>query len=153
MVFILLALNEKCRKYATRLSNQKFDPYPFDAKEAIWDKSLAVVRTFQSIVFESLSKELTPSGIARVMKIMSDRHYTMENFYTQNLDIQNIKFIDMNREERLKKLAVMFKRFVEPIKEYYKLVYEIDDAADYYNCHPTQIKSGMEYPEYEDILW
>jgi hypothetical protein len=153
MVFILLALNEKCREYATRLSKKKFDPYPFDTKEAMWDKSLAIVRTFQSVVFEALSKDLTPSSINRVKKLMSESYYTMENFYTQYLDVQNIKYIEMDREERVKKLTVLFKRFVEPINEYNKLVDEIDDAAEYYNCHPTQIRSGMEYPEDEDILW
>ena len=153
MVFILLALNEKCIKYASQLSKKGYVDYPFDLKEALWDKNLAVVRIFQSAVFEAISRNLNPNGIARVKKLMSSRDYTMVNFYTQYVDEQNIKYIHMDKEARTKKIIIMFKRFVEPIKEYYKLVDEIDEAAEYYDCHPDEIRSGMEYQDDKDILW
>jgi hypothetical protein len=82
---------------------------------------------------------------------MFDKYSDLENFYTQYLDEVNVRYIHMDKEEREKKLSIMFKRFLKPINEYYKLLDDINDAVSYHGCHPTQIKSNMEYPE--EIVW
>lgn len=43
-------------KYAFKLSKKRYLAYPFDLKDALWDKSLSVVSTFQSVVFEPIQE-------------------------------------------------------------------------------------------------
>ncbi|MCY0902889.1 MAG: hypothetical protein OWU32_12005, partial [Firmicutes bacterium] len=73
----------------------------------------------------------------------------MENYRTQWVDIQNVRYLDLDPEYRLEKLSLTAKRLAERNAEYIRLERDILDAAARYKCTADGIDIGLRYPEFE----
>jgi hypothetical protein len=72
----------------------------------------------------------------------------------QYVDLQNIKYINMNKEKRLKNLSIIAKRIAEfrTDPEHREIKEVVADAAKEQGCLEGDIRlKGIEYPD--EILW
>jgi hypothetical protein len=69
-----------------------------------------------------------------------------EQLHYQYLDFLNLKFIDMDKEKRLKSIPTMAKRLADQGDEYRRHRQEVIESAEEYGCDVEDIKYEREYP-------
>ncbi|MRJ48234.1 hypothetical protein GF867_11730 [Aerococcaceae bacterium DSM 109652] len=82
---------------------------------------------------------------------MNRRSMSGVYYFTQYIDLLNIKFSEMDAEKRLKNISVYAKRIAEQSDEYQQFASEIRESAKKYNCSVDEIRLKLEYPE--DMEW
>lgn len=86
-----------------------------------------------------------------MMNLMNKDYTWFDGYTRQYLDILNCRFIDMDKEKRLKNIPTMAKRLAERGEEYKQIKAEIAAAARHYNTYEDNIKPPFDYPE--DFEW
>ncbi len=139
MLFVTMALNDFILLYRKKCK------YPQ------WDKTTAAVRKFQAAVSECIRRTVSEASYKRMLNMMI-RDYTWIDGYTrQYLDMLNYRFVNMEKEKRLKNISVMAKRLVERGDEYKAIQREVREAAGKFNCHADDIRLRLDFPE--EIEW
>ena len=141
--------------YIVFVLNTFIDEYKRRKKAHLWDENIAVVRMFQSIVLNLVEQTITPKQFASFKKwadgdsIYSYSFY--KNMYKQYLDYLNLEWIEMDREQRVKKFNTFAKRITQYTTDYERFVEYIDAAAAENGTTPDE----LEYGNYEDlqVVW
>ena len=149
ILFVIMALNDFICLYAKKKSKKSYDV--LNDKQNIWDESISIVRVFQAAIAKNIKGTVSAASFSRMINLMNKYTRWFGNYTWQYLDILNCRFIDMDREKRLKSIPTMAKRIVEFGEEYKKIKVEIAAAAKQYNTHEDNIKPPVDYPE--DIEW
>lgn len=105
------------------------------------------VRKFQSSISELLKETVTPGQFNSLKKMMNPTSLQYKGYFTQYVDIQNIEWLHMNKEQRQKNLSIFAKRFNPENPNYQLVKEEIEEAAKEHNCHPSDIRYSEEYPD------
>ncbi len=154
MFFIMLALNELVKLRITELVKSKYGYNDALHKKVIWDKSIATIRNFQAEFMECVRNVLTEASFTRWLNIMNSDYINIEDIAHQYVDVYNIKYINMTRDQRLKNLSKIAKRIIEfnADGEHREIKRVVKEAAIKYGCSEGNIRlKGIEYPE--DIVW
>jgi hypothetical protein len=149
ILFVAMALNDFIRLYAKKQAKKSYDVLM--DKQNIWDPSIAHVRIFQAAIAKCMKETIPESSISRTMKLMIKDYTWFDGYATQYLDLLNCKFLDMDKEKRLKNITIMAKRLAEQGDEYLKVKRDVVEAAQHYNCSVTSITLQLDYPE--SIEW
>jgi len=149
MLFVTMALNDFIRLYANKKAKKSYDVM-LD-KQNIWDEAIAQVRLFQAAVAKCIKKTVSAASYSRMMNLMNKDYIWLDDYTTQYLDILNCRFIDLDREKRLKSIPTMAKRLAERGNEYREVKTEVAAAAREYNTTEDDIKPPVDYPE--DFEW
>jgi hypothetical protein len=149
MLFVLMALNDFCRFHAYKLTKKRYDI--MSDKSIIWDHNISQIRLFQSAAAKCLKETVGGKPFSRMINMMIKDYTWLEHYFTQYLDVLNLRFLDMDREKRLKNLSIMAKRLTEMGDEYRSVERTILEAAKEYNRNPIDIRLKLEYPE--EIDW
>jgi hypothetical protein len=126
-------------------------------KEKLPD-DIALIRYFQNLVWNALAKTI---GEKRFKKLRNSIDFYILNivgiqriggYYTQMIDILNVKYIGWKPQYRESHLAGMIEKIVKPNYDYNDLKKAVDEYAlevgvPYYKV----MLEGMEYPE--EIEW
>ncbi|MDA8441643.1 MAG: hypothetical protein M0Z55_04635 [Peptococcaceae bacterium] len=144
MIFALVALNDFCLLRARSLTKARWEM--METREVAWDFTIARVRLFQAEIVGCLKQILTEQTYKRMLKVMFDKYTVLEEYITQYLDLQNIKFVGMDKEKRLKSLSTMAKRLVEMGDEYQALQHDVQEAAKEHNTDVNNIRLKLEFP-------
>lgn len=143
--------------YITYVLNEFLESYERNQKKPIhtWDESLSVVRLFQSKVLR-LAQEVMPEKAFVTFKKSTDgtslfsyRFYV--ELYSQFVDYLNIQWIEMDPENRPKKLHLIAKRLNQHSSEYEKFERKINNYAEAEDIDPSEVRYGN-YDEIE-IIW
>ena len=141
--------------YIVFVLNTLIDEYKRRKKAHLWDENIAVVRMFQSIVLNLVEQTITPKQFASFKKwadgdsIYSYSFY--KDMYKQYLDYLNLEWIEMDREQRVKKFNTFAKRVTQYTTDYERFEEYIDAAAEEYGTTPDE----LEYGNYDDlqVVW
>ena len=145
ILFVTMALNDFARLYAAKKSSKKYDM--FLSKELIWDHSLAMIRGFQAAIAQCIKDTVSPSTYSRVKNLMMKDYAWFDGYTWQYLDILNCRFIEMDKDKRLKNIPIMAKRLAERGDEYLRLRTEVIAAAERYNTSSEGIAVSVDYPD------
>ena len=145
LFFVMMALNDFIRLHAKTKAKQA--TFPLMDKRVIWDGDVARVRLFQSIIAECLKESVSEASYTRIFNLLHHEYSWLGGYATQYLDMLNIEFLYMGKEERKKKLLTMAKRISEQGKEYQKVKREVEQSAREYQCPVENIRLKWEYPE------
>ncbi|MGO4886148.1 DUF6904 family protein [Anaerobacillus sp. MEB173] len=149
ILFVTMALNDFVRLYAKKQAKNNYNSYT--DYRTVWDTSISAVRIFQAAIASCIKETLPETSVNRVLKLMNHDYTWSDDYATQYIDELNCKFIEMNREKREKNISVTAKRIAEKGREYQAIENAVLEAARKYNCHMTELRSTVEYPEY--IEW
>lgn len=149
ILFVIMALNDFIRLYARKKAKKSYDVM-LD-KQNIWDESIAIVRVFQAEIAKNIKATVSEASFSRMINLMNKDYTWFDNYTRQYLDILNCKFIDMEREKRLKSIPTMAKRIAEFGEEYKRIKAEVAAAARQYNTYEDNIEPPVDYPE--DFEW
>ncbi|WP_425328888.1 DUF6904 family protein [Ruoffia tabacinasalis] len=98
-----------------------------------------------------IQETVTEHTFIRLINTMNRRSMSGVHYFTQYIDLLNIKFSEMDAQKRLKNISVYAKRIAEQSDEYQQLASEISESAKKYNCSVDEIHLKLEYPE--DMEW
>lgn len=149
VLFYTMALNDFVRLYANKLSKDLYRL--FEDKNVAWDPNLAQVRLFQATVFECIQQTVSPTVLARLRNMIFDEWLSFDGYTTQYLDVLNLRFLELDRDTRVKNISIMVKRLTEQGDEYQQYRAAVKKAAKTYGCSPDAISLNVEYPE--EIDW
>lgn len=148
MLFVMMALNDFCQIYGTKLSKEKYTPML--QKQVIWNRSIAQARLLQSEVLECLKAILEPKSVSRLLNLMVHNYPWVHGYFTQYLDVQNVEFLKMDKSKRVKHLTVVAKRLTDVYgSQYLSVKKAILNAAVQQNRHPDEVRLELDYPEVE----
>ena len=141
--------------YIIFVLNTFIEQYKKRTKAHLWDENIAIVRMFQSTVLSLVEQTITPKQFASFKKwadsdaIHSYSFY--KNMYKQYIDYLNLEWIEMDREERVKKFNIFAKRITQHTADYERFVDYMDAAAIEHGVSPDE----LEYGNYDDlqIIW
>lgn len=150
LLFVQMVLNDFIQLYGRKRAKKTY-VYIMDKKN-IWDDNIAMVRLFQGAVANCIKETVPSTSFTRTMNLMHKEYTWFNNYITQYLDLLNIRFIEMDREKRIKSIPTMAKRLAEYGTEYKKVKDDIELAAKHYNTTVENIQlKNIEYPE--EIEW
>ncbi|WP_353893626.1 hypothetical protein PRVXH_000377 [Proteinivorax hydrogeniformans] len=139
VLFVFMVLNDFIALSGDKLKNRQ------------WDKSVAVTRKFQSMIISELKNILKATTFTRLENCMARNSGYFRYYFTQYIDVLNIRFLKMSKDKKLKNISIMGKRIAEKGDEYQNLKANIIDKAKEYNCHPSELIVSSDYPE--EIDW
>lgn len=142
ILFIVMALDDFIALYKRKKANHHH-----------WDLTINTIRKFQATVIQSLSETLKPQTYKTMLNHMSKYPVEFSNYFTQYLDKLNIRFLNWDKEKRLKNISIMAKRIAEQGEEYQKAKRQILEVAFENDCSPSQIQLNEEYLDYYKIDW
>ncbi|HKM42654.1 MAG TPA: hypothetical protein VJZ70_01525 [Limnochordia bacterium] len=149
LLFYTMVLNDFAQLHANKQTKTRYDR--FEDKNVIWDPSLAQVRLFQSAVFECIRQTVSPTVVGRIKNMMVHDWPFFGDYTTQYLDVLNMRFLELDREKRVKNISIMVKRIVEKDDEYQHYWRAIHQEAKANNCGTDAIRLDIEYPD--EIDW
>lgn len=154
MFLVMLALNQLVKLRMKDLAKSKYEYNIAFTKNVIWDDKIATIRSFQAEFTKCVQETLTESSFSRWLNVMNDQYLHIEEIVGQYVDLQNIKYLKMDKEKRLKNLTTIAKRIadfqVDP--DYREIKEVVDEAVKEQGCSESDIGlEGIEYPE--EILW
>ncbi|MBT3273421.1 MAG: hypothetical protein HN368_09715 [Spirochaetales bacterium] len=154
MIFVMLAINALVKVRIQELSKSK---YLFDSvfdKKVIWDDELATVRSFQAKFAKCIQETLTENAFARWLNFMNSDYLHIEKIAGQYVDLQNIEYLKLSKEERRTKLNTFAKRIADfkSYADHAEIREVVANAAKERDCAVSDIRfDGIEYPE--NIDW
>ena len=150
LLFVQMALNDFIQLYGRKRAKKTY-VYIMDKKN-IWDENIAMVRLFQGAVANCIKETVSESSFTRMMNLMHKEYTWFNNYVTQYLDLLNVRYIEMDREKRIKSIPTMAKRLAEYGTEYKKIKEDIELAAEQHNTTVENIRLiNIDYPE--EIEW
>lgn len=149
VLFAIMVLNDFVLYYAKRQSKASYAP--LTDWRTLWDPAITGVRMFQSAVIQCLKETISEASFPRVVKLINSTYPKMDRYVIQYVDLLNVRFLNMDRDRRLKNISVMAKRLAEKNEEYRELEQEVTAAARHHNCAVENIQIDMDYPE--DYEW
>jgi hypothetical protein len=154
MIINQIALNELIQHRIAQLVKPRYAHDAHLDKKIIWDQSIAVIRILQSAFQKAVSEILSKPSFTRWMNLVNDKHIGIYNITNPFVSSWNLKYIEMSKEERQKKLVTVTKHLVEFYKDTENQNYRtaIDDAIRDRGWYEPDIRfEGLEYPE--EIEW
>lgn len=154
VILVTMALNDLIQFRMNRLAKSR---YGFEApldKAVVNDRAIVVARLFQSAFVEAIGQVLPKQSFSRWRNIVHDRTTDVVSITHPFVDSWNLRYLEMDRETRAKKLVTITKRFAEHLfdredREYRRA---IDEAVREYGCAEGDLRfDGLEYPE--EIDW
>jgi|GEM_PF-222735 len=153
-ILVMMALNDLVKHRMHRLARSRYD---FEAplhKNVINDRTIAVIRLFQSAFADAIGDVLSKQSLTRWRNIVHDRITDVIGITHPFVDTWNLRYLDMNREARAKKLVTITKRFSEYRYDAENMGYRraIDRAVEEKGWDENNLRfDGLEYPE--EIEW
>lgn len=154
MIYTMLALNNLIDLRMKELTKKKYMPDMSLDKKVVWDKTIATIRSFQSEFALCMKELLTERQFSIWLRYMNEDSFLIYPMYHQFLDVINVEYIHMSKEQKqniLNKISKRIALFYDD-DDYFAMEKSIDDAAKGFNCHKSEIiLKDLEYPE--DIEW
>ena len=154
MFFVMLALNELAKLRIRELVKSRHVYNEALDKNVIWDDTIATIRSFQGEFMKCVKEVLTEASFKRWLKLMNGDYLNIWEIAGQYVDLQNIRFINMSKEKRLKNLTIIAKRIAEfrTENEHGNIKEVVVEAAKEDGCAEGSIRlKGIDYPE--EIVW
>lgn len=154
MFFCMTAINDLIILRVKDLTKTKYIHSEMQHHKVIWDKTISVLRAFQSAFAECVKNIITERSYAIWLKEITRKNIFINGITSQYVDIINIDYLKMSKEKRLK----TFNSNTKQITQYYysqeheEISKAINKFAEENECDMDNVElSGIEYPE--DIDW
>jgi len=154
VILVTMALNDLVKLRMRRLAKTRYDfEVPFD-KTVITDRTIAVIRLFQSGLMSAIGEVLTKASLTRWLNIVYDRATDVTGITHPFIDTWNLRYLAMSRETRVKKLLTVTRRFAayRTDKENIEFRRAVDQAVVEYRCDESDLRfPHLQYPD--EIEW
>lgn len=154
LMFEMLTINELIKLRMDKICKPKSEYVKSLNKMVVWDNTISVLRLFQSKVVQSVKEVLTDASFTRWLNIMNPSYTSMRYILNPYIDKQNINYLELPREKRIKQLSIISKRLAEyeNYNEFNLMYQEMNNYSKEFGIPIDNIEfKGLEYPD--DIDW
>lgn len=150
IILVMMALNDLVKLRISQLVKSK---YKFDAafdRAVVWDRTISTIRMFQSAFLEAISEVLSKASLGRWQNLVNDRIMEVRNITHPFVDSWNIRYLNMTKDMRAKKILTVTKRFTEYFRDPENLGYRdaIDEAVRDRGWAESDVRfEGLDYPD------
>src|SRR5690606_9685754 len=138
LIYAAIALRDFVSLYQKRVS------------QSVWDIHLPVIHRFQSLVLDCLQGHIPDEEFKSVLAAFSQQ-VSVDDYAIQYVDLLNLKYIGMTKEQREKSLSTIAMKLAVQDKEYQTFHQQVIAAATPGKKQIHEIEVAAEYPE--DIEW
>lgn len=124
--------------------------YQKNSSKSIWDIHLPVIYRFQSLVLDCLQGHIPDDQYETILKAFN-QPVTMDDYAIQYVDLMNLKYIGMTKEQREQSLSTIAIKLAVQDKEYQAFRQQVLAAAAPGKRQIHEIEVSAEYPE--DFEW
>lgn len=135
LIFTVIALNDFVRLYTSK------HPYP------ALDVHVTTIRKFQSVVGEALQSAMTKEEHNQFMKILSNNETNVQEYAIQFVDMLNLSYIDLTKEQREKGLGELALKLAVQDKDYHAVRNQVIKSANPTKSDIHDMSITKEYPE------
>ncbi|MEK5233948.1 hypothetical protein MHB42_19870 [Lysinibacillus sp. FSL K6-0232] len=118
---------------------------------SMWDYDIATIRKFQAAIADCLEQEINDEDYEVFLKMLHTKHPLTFRYATQYVDVLNLEYLQLSKEERKAHLAAFAVRLMIEDHEYAALKAQLMDAAITTKQPLHNIQIQLRYPE--EILW
>jgi len=154
MFFCMTAISVLIILRVQDLTKTKYIHSEMQHHKVIWDKTISVLRAFQSAFAECVKNTLTERSYVMWLKEITRSDIFINDITSQYVDIVNIDYLKMNKEKRLKN----FSKTTKLITQYYyneeheEITKAIFRYAEEHQCDKNNVElMGIDYPD--EIVW
>ncbi len=138
IIFTAIALND----FIT-LHQEKADHYE-------WSPAIATIRHFQATVYELLESLLDKEHYGIFLEMLHTKQPAFFRYATQYVDVLNLEYLHLSRDERREHLAAYALRFFIEDDTYTMLKEQIMSAASFTKQPLHEIETTLKYPDIID---
>lgn len=139
LIFSIIALNDFVRLYS---KNHLFPSL---------DVHVATIRKFQSATGEALQSVMVKEDYDHFMKKLSNDDTHVQEYAIQFVDILNLNYISLTKEQRQKSLGKIALKLATPDKDYQVIREQVIKSANLSKSDIHNMSYKKEYPK--DIEW
>ncbi|XRD25086.1 hypothetical protein AABM34_24385 [Lysinibacillus fusiformis] len=118
---------------------------------SIWNHEIATIRKFQAAIADCLEQEVNEEDYGVFLTMLQAKSPLTFLFATQYVDVLNLAYIQLNKEERKAQLGAFALRLLVEDHEYVALKSHLMEAAIATKQPLHAIQMQLSYPE--EILW
>ncbi len=118
---------------------------------AMWNNEIAIIRKFQAAIADCLEQEVNEEDYMVFLRMLHTKNPLTFRFATQYVDVLNLEYIQLSKEERKAHLAAFAVRLLVEDPEYVALKAHLMEAAIATKQALHAIQIQLNYPE--EILW
>ncbi|WP_033541864.1 DUF6904 family protein [Planococcus sp. CAU13] len=120
--------------------------YQKKVSQSIWDLHLPVIYRFQSLVLDCLRGHIPDSEYETILAAFN-QPATVDDYAIQYVDLMNLKYIGMTKEQREQSLSTIALKLAVQDKEYQAFRQQVLAAANPAKKPIHEIEISAEYPE------
>ncbi|HBT73749.1 MAG TPA: hypothetical protein DEB37_16345 [Lysinibacillus sp.] len=118
---------------------------------SMWNYEIAILRKFQAAIADCLEQEIDEEDYVMFVRMLHAKNPFTFRFATQYVDVLNLEYIQLSKEERKAHLAAFAVRLMVEDHEYLALKSTLMEAAITTKQALHDIQIQLNYPE--EILW
>ncbi|MEC1178072.1 hypothetical protein P9B03_06215 [Metasolibacillus meyeri] len=138
LLFTTIALND-----FIRLHQELIDDSP-------WNQHIATVRNFQALVIDNLYELIGEEHYAIFLHVLNEKVAAYFRYATQYVDVLNIEYLSLSKEERAAHLSAFAIRLVVEGEDYNLLLDQLMQAAKETKHALHDLQISLKYPEFID---
>lgn len=139
LIYVLFAINDFLKRYKK------------DTQATDLDIHIVTIRKFQSIIAKGLKENMHIEEYESILATMLAPTATVEEYAIQYIDMLNLSYIEMPKEQRAKAFSTIAKNIVKENKEYQSIKQKVISEANKMKRSIHDLRLNIEYPE--DIEW
>ncbi|WP_313892828.1 DUF6904 family protein [Psychrobacillus sp.] len=139
LIYALFAINDFIKLY-------KKDKHATD-----FDIHIVTIRKFQGIIAEGLKENMSGEEHKALLATIFEPTATVDEYAIQYIDMLNLSYIGMMKEQRTKAFSTVAKNIVEENQEYQSIKQQVIAEANKTKSSIHDLRLNVEYPE--DIEW
>jgi hypothetical protein len=150
MILNAMALNDLIDLRMDKLASSSTRYYPASDPKVMGDRHIAVIRLFQSAFYDAVASALSTQSMARFRKQVLTNYHGIHRIKDPFVDEQNIDWLKLSRESRVKKINSVTKRLAEFLFEPKHQMYaeQLARGAKEHQCDESDLRfPHLEYPE------
>ena len=124
--------------------------YQKQASKSVWDIHLPVIYRFQSLVLDCLQGHVPDEEYETILKGFN-HPVTVDDYAVQYVDLMNLKYIGMTKEQREQSLSTIALKLAVQDKDYQAFRQQVVATATPGKKRIHEINISAEYPE--DFEW
>lgn len=139
LIFAFLAMNDFIKLYLKYEHTTEIDTHLVNA------------RKFQSIIAEGLQENMSKEAYSVILSALLSPGTTVEEYAIQYIDMLNLSYINMSKEQRLQSFAAIVQNIIVDNEEYHSIKQQVLAEANRTKMSIHELKVHVEYPE--NIEW
>ena len=127
--------------------------YKETVDDSEWNLAVTTIRKFQALVADAISVFMPEEHYILFLTTLHTKSPLFYQYATQYVDILNLEYLSLSREEREEHLTSFALRFLAEDETYKVLIQQLLDVTSVSKQSLYEVELALNYPNDESIVW